>query len=745
MSPDALAFTASCPRGFADLLAAELKTFGATEVRERATGVAFRGALAVGYRACLGSRIANRIFLELARFEAADAEALYRGVRALEWTRHIGPGATIACDFSGRHPTITHTQFGALKIKDAVCDELRARTGERPDVARERPGVRVHAHAAGVHITLAIDLAGESLHRRGYRAGAGEAPLKENVAAGVLLRARWPELAAGGAEFLDPLCGSGTLVIEAALIAADLAPGRLREYFGFLGWRGHDRELWKAVQAEATARAAARAVELARSSLVIRGEDRDPRLVALAQGNAERAGIAGEVAIAVGLLGDARPRVAGSRGLLCTNPPYGVRLEDRAAARAVHRELGVVLREHFHGWDAAVLTGAPDLGIELGLRAHRTHAVWNGAIECRLLRLEVSPESVREPGRLGRGEQNLSDTPGARMFANRIAKNLKRLGAWAEASGISCYRLYDADMPEYAFAIDRYRTLDPPLVWLYVQEYAAPAEIEREAASRRRAEALGALPLASGVAAEQVRLRTRRRVHRGEQYVKLAERGRFYVVEEGGLKFYVNFDDYLDTGVFLDQRATRARLRTAARGARFLNLFAYTGTATAYAAAAGALASTSVDLSRTYLEWARRNLALNGLDGPRHELVQADCREWLAAASGPFDLIFLDPPTFSNSKRMRGVLDIARDHPELIDACARLLAPGGLILFSTNAQRFRLEPGLGARYAIRDVSRETLPRDFERNPRIHRCFELRLATGLGTSSGRQGFPSRASI
>jgi 23S rRNA (guanine2445-N2)-methyltransferase / 23S rRNA (guanine2069-N7)-methyltransferase len=196
------------------------------------------------------------------------------------------------------------------------------------------------------------------------------------------------------------------------------------------------------------------------------------------------------------------------------------------------------------------------------------------------------------------------------------------------------------------------------------------------------------------------------------------------------LRFRVNFDDYLDTGLFLDHRLTRARLRSAARGGTFLNLFAYTGTATVYAAAGGARASISVDLSRTYLEWAQENLALNALAGPAHGFVQGDCREWLADAAGRaarFDLIFLDPPTFSNSKRMDGVLDVARDHLQLIEACVRLLAPGGLLVFSTNAQRFKLAAELSERHSVLDLSAATLPQDFARNPRIHRCYEIRAA------------------
>ncbi|HUO18989.1 MAG TPA: bifunctional 23S rRNA (guanine(2069)-N(7))-methyltransferase RlmK/23S rRNA (guanine(2445)-N(2))-methyltransferase RlmL [Steroidobacteraceae bacterium] len=728
MSAAPLRFLASSPRGLADLLARELAACGAHEVRERSTGVAFSGALESAYRACLWSRIANRVYLELAVFEARDAGEFYAGVARLDWTAHLAPGATLACDFSGRHPAITHTHFGALKLKDGIVDALRAATGARPDIDTARPAVRVHAHAHGTQITLALDLAGESLHRRGYRGAAGEAPLKENVAAGVLLRAGWEALAAQGAEFLDPLCGSGTLPIEAALIAAGRAPGLTREYFGFLGWRGHDGPLWERLLAEALGRIRADDAVTA----TIRGRDRDAAAIRAARANAARAGVDGLVQLGVGALADAAPlpgRAAERPGLVCANPPYGVRLEDLEGARTVHRELGAVLRERFAGWQAAILTGSPALGLELGLRAHRTHTLWNGSIECRLLRIEVGAASERALGTLGKGIAHLRDSAGARMFSNRLAKNLKRLRGWARREEVSCYRIYDADMPEYAFAIDQYRTLEPAEDWLYVQEYAAPAEIEREAVQRRRGEVLASLPEATGVPPERIRVRTRRRTPRGEQYGKLDARETFHVVAEAGLKFRVNFDDYLDTGLFLDHRMTRARLRAAARGASFLNLFAYTGTATVYAAAGGARDSVSVDLSRTYLEWARENLALNGFAGASHELLQTDAREWLAAAGRDtrrFDLVFLDPPTFSNSKRMEGVLDVARDHPALIDACARLLSPGGLLVFSTNAQRFKLAEDLAARYAIRDVSAATLPEDFARNPRIHRCYEIRL-------------------
>lgn len=745
-----LHFIASAPRGLADLLARELKESGATEVRERSTGVAFLAPLEVAYRACLWSRTANRVFLELGELEAASAEEFYSGARRIDWAAHIGPGATIACDFTGRHPSITHTHFGALKLKDAIVDQLRDEAGFRPDVSLERPAVRIHAHANRTRIALSLDLSGESLHRRGYRGAAGEAPLKENVAAGVLLRAGWPGMAASGAEFLDPMCGSGTFVIEAAMIAAEMAPALSRDYFGFLGWRQHDADLWNRLRTEALSRA--RASEPLR--LTLRGQDRDSAVIRTARANAQRAGVAQLVSFETRSLEDARPHrlvpnsgeplpdgaPAIAAGLLCVNPPYGIRLEDHQKARDLHKQLGEVLRTHFGGWQAAILTGSPDLGLELGIRAHRTHTMWNGAIECRLLRLKVEPSAYREriaDRGAARVDAALSSSPGARMFANRLSKNLKQLQHWVRDSGVSCYRVYDADMPEYAFAVDSYRVLgeegearesEGGETWLHVQEYAAPASIEEEAVRRRRAEAFSVLPEVTGVPAERIRVRVRRRQTRGNQYQKVAEQFRFHIVEEGGLKFRVNFDDYLDTGIFLDHRPTRARLREVARGKRFLNLFSYTGTVTVFAAAGGAASTTSVDLSRTYLDWAQRNLALNRLAGRQHELVQADCREWLAQATrarSRYDLIFLDPPTFSNSKRMEGVLDTGRDHPELIDACMRVLAPGGLLVFSTNAQKFKLDADLASRYDVSDISGASVPRDFERNPRIHRSYDIR--------------------
>lgn len=723
-------YFATAPRGLYDLLARELTAIGAVDVRERMGGVRFRGGLELGYRACLWSRIASRVLLEIAQFEASDEAAFHGGVAAFDWVPHIDPARTIACEFTGTHPTITNSHFGALRLKDGICDRLREDVGSRPDVALSRPAVRIIAHAVGARITLSIDLAGEGLHRRGYRTEAGEAPLRENLAAGVLLRARWDQAAARGAEFLDPLCGAGTLVIEAAMIAAERAPGLMREYFGFLGWRLHDAALWQRLLTEARQRA------LQTIASTIRGTDADQRAIAASHANAQRAGLGDLVRFEHQRVEAVRPLTA-QPGLICTNPPYGERLGDPEQAVALHAALGSALREHFAGWDAAILTTTPEAVRALRLRSYRSHDLWNGAIPCRLLRIDLAAPGAADAAtaRLER-EAAAADSDGARMFTNRLEKNLKRLGKLAQRAGIDCYRLYDADMPEYAFAIDRYVEADGGALHLHVQEYAPPKEIELEAARRRRREVLASLPRLFEIPPERIHIRLRKRQSGASQYEPVhAVAAAPFTVREAALKFRVNLDDYLDTGLFLDHRLTRARLRECANGVRFLNLFCYTASATVYAAAGGAQSSLSLDLSNRYLEWAQENLALNTLNPQAHCLQRADCREWLRQAPAEaFGLIFLDPPTFSNSKRMQGVLDIQRDHVELIGQCMQRLTPGGLLVFSCNAQRFRLDEQVGRQWQVRDVSAQTLPFDFARNPRVHRCFEIRAAAP-GPGSG----------
>jgi 23S rRNA (guanine2445-N2)-methyltransferase / 23S rRNA (guanine2069-N7)-methyltransferase len=725
-APGQLRFVATVSRGFADLLAAEISALGAVNVRESTGGVTFEGPLAIGYRALLESRVASRVLLQVAQAPVTTADDLYELMRTVDWRLHMDSRGTLACEFTGKLAAINNSHFGALKMKDAIVDQLRDTTHHRPTVETTRPDLRVLAHASRFGVSLLIDLAGDSLSRRGYRLAGGEAPLRENLAAGILMRAGWPRIWQEGGELLDPMCGSGTFVIEAAWMATDTAPGLLRDYWGFQGWRGHDASVWNEVVNAAKARMKQQL------PVIIRGSDRNRGAIATAQANARRAGVGRDLVFEQLELSAAQPANADSAvpGLLVCNPPYGQRIPGSDEAADAHRAIGEALRGPFKGWNAAVLTGEPARGQLIGAEAARVHTVWTGAIECRLLRFQPGEKKVRREAARGvlMDDKAIAQGSGAQMFANRVRKNLAHLGKAARREQVGCWRIYDADMPEYALAVDLYTGAGPDAGrrWLYVQEYAPPATIEPETARRRREEALAVLPEVTGVPFEDIRLRVRRKQKEGGQYAKLNRREEFHVVEEGGLKLRVNLDDYLDTGLFLDHRATRLRIGREAAGKRFLNLFCYTGVATLHAAAGGAISSLSVDMSRTYLEWATANLALNGLDTPAHQMLQADAIRWLAdqPTAPRFDLIFLDPPTFSNSARMDDVLDIQRDHATLIEHCMRLLAPAGVLLFSTNFRYFQMDTAL-SRFRVADVSAATLPFDFKGNPRIHRCFELR--------------------
>lgn len=704
-------FFATCPKGLESLLADELTGLGASDVRETVAGVHFKGELEQAYKACLWSRLASRIVLVLSEFAVKDDLDLYLGVHTLPWEQHFPATSSIAVDFTGTSPSIRNTQYGALKVKDAIVDRFQKRSNSRPDVDKKQPDVRILAHLGKGKVNITLDLSGSALHQRAYRQGTGEAPLKENLAVAMLLRSGW-----AGEPLLDPMCGSGTLLIEAAFIAADVAPGLNRPRWGFEKWLGHDPALWQSLKMEAQVRAKR---GLGRVGGKIIGRDSDERVLAKARANAKAAGVGHLIEFSVGdavkltnpLKG--APVVEGTAvGMLICNPPYGERLGEFPALIEVHQALGDALRREFQGWKVSILSASPELLSCLRLRADKQYRLFNGGIECQLRNYQIAVDSVA------------SNKQVAEDFANRLKKNLKGLEKWASKEGVECYRLYDADLPEYNAAIDRYRD------WLVVQEYAAPKDIPAQKTRQRLLDMVQAAIAVTGVDGEKVVLKVRERQEGKQQYQKLAEEKQRFEVSEYGAKLWVNLHDYLDTGLFLDHRITRRKLGEMAKGTRFLNLFAYTGSATVHAAIGGAKETTTVDMSRTYLNWAQDNMRLNGMTGRMHRFEQADCLQWLAeanpsgAADGQYDLIFIDPPTFSNSKRMEETFDVQRDHVKLLEHLKRLLAPEGTLVFSNNKRHFKMDmeavAGLGL--TVQNISKQTLPKDFERNPQIHNCW-----------------------
>ncbi|TAN02374.1 MAG: bifunctional 23S rRNA (guanine(2069)-N(7))-methyltransferase RlmK/23S rRNA (guanine(2445)-N(2))-methyltransferase RlmL, partial [Rhodanobacteraceae bacterium] len=460
------------------------------------------------------------------------------------------------------------------------------------------------------------------------------------------------------------------------------------------------------------------------------GSDGDPRMIAIAMHNLQTAGVAGFVSLAKRDVAHLEPPPGYPTGLVITNPPYGERMGELATLPVLYEAFGGRLRTGFTGWHAAVLTSEPELERALGLHADKYYVLFNGALECRLALFAIralSPEAAVGP---------LS--PGAEMVANRIRKNLRNLRRELSRDGITCFRAYDADLPEYAAAIDVYRVCPEAdfaatatagetamRTWLHVQEYAPPPSVDVNAAKTRWRDLLAAARVALDVPRERVVTKTRARGKGGSKYGRIAARDEFLIVEEGRLRFLVNLHDRLDTGLFLDHRLVRARVRELARDRDVLNLFAYTGAASVYAAAGGARSTTSVDLSQVYLEWASRNLALNGFSGTAHKLARADALTFLDEERARYGLIYVDPPTFSNSKRA-GDFDVQRDHVALLEACARRLRDDGVVVFSNNFRRFRLDvESLSRWFAIEDVGRASVPADFARRPRIHGCWLLR--------------------
>lgn len=738
----------TCPKGLEGLLAEEATALGLEDTREHTSTIRGTADMETAYRLCLWSRLANRVLLVLKRFPMKDAEDLYHGVLDVEWQDHLEPDGSLAVEFSGHGSGIDNTHFGALKVKDAIVDKLRTPDGLRPSIDKLNPDLRIHLRLDRGEAILSLDLSGHSLHQRGYRLQQGAAPLKENLAAAILIRSGWPRLAAEGGALADPMCGVGTFLVEAAMIGADIAPNLKRERWGFSAWLGHVPALWHKLHDEALARAQA---GLAKTPLWIRGYEADPRLIQPARNNIERAGLSDWIKVYQGEVATFEPRPdQNQKGLVICNPPYGERLGDEASLLYLYQNLGERLRQACLNWEAAVFTGAPDLGKRMGIRSHKQYAFWNGALPCKLLLIKVQPDQfvtgerrtpeqrqiereqaehdiAPEPVKLNKNGNPIREpapvveqarlSEGGQMFANRLQKNLKQLSKWVRREGIDCYRVYDADMPEYSLAIDLYED------WVHVQEYAAPKSIDPEKASARLFDALAAIPQALNIDKSRVVIKRRERQSGTKQYERQSAQGQFVEVKEGGVKLLVNLTDYLDTGLFLDHRPMRMRIQREAAGKRFLNLYSYTATASVHAAKGGARSTTSVDLSKTYLDWARRNLSLNGFSD-KNRLEQGDVMVWLETSRDEYDLIFIDPPTFSNSKRMEGIFDVQRDQVQLIDLAMARLAPGGVLYFSNNFRKFQLEENLTERYAVEEISAQTLDPDFARNSKIHRAWKI---------------------
>lgn len=727
----------SCPRGLQYLLEAELKELGLTELKPLLAGVEASATLDQIYKILLWSRIANRVFLSLAQAKIDKGDDLYALASSIRWLDHFEVESSFSVAFAGTNKAITNTTFGALKIKDAIVDQFRDELGERPSVDKGNPKIRISAKLNKGVATISIDLAGESLHKRGYRIDKGPAPLKENVAAALLKQSGWATMLDDSPYFLDPMCGSGTFCIEAAMIATNTAPGLQRPLWGFDYWKQHDSRMWAALVASAT-----EASLVGKSAFKGRvlGLDCDSRVVAVAWENAERSGMREFLHFEKRDVAELELPVQAGRGLCLTNPPYGERLGEQDVLTELYRTLGEKFSEVLLGWRAGVFTGNEALEKCIGWKYYKRYKLYNGAIESALLLFEIEEGNRFKHQWMPPIEQmqnpnywRATNEDRAQMFSNRLLKNRKQIAKWAARSNIHCYRLYDADMPEFAFAVDVYQSEDN-VSHLYVQEYAPPKTIDERASMERLSEGMSVIRDTLDVDAENIFLK-QRRVQKGSSQYEKSERYSEIVAREGQARLIVKLGAYLDTGLFLDHRPMRRWMFENANGKRVLNLFSYTSVVSVQAALGGASAVHSVDMSQTYLKWSQENFELNNLKSNDYTFERANCVEWLdemverqqfkdasSVQSDTFDIIFVDPPSFSNSKRMEGVFDVQRDHNEVIRNAMKLLRADGVLIFSTNLRRFSLDPSLSEDFVVTDKTKFSLDKDFDRNQKIHHCW-----------------------
>ncbi|GAA0821871.1 bifunctional 23S rRNA (guanine(2069)-N(7))-methyltransferase RlmK/23S rRNA (guanine(2445)-N(2))-methyltransferase RlmL [Colwellia sp. D2M02] len=703
-------FLALTSPGIEVLLSDEIKSLGGENVIQKPEGVYFDASMAVGYKICLWTRLATRVMLKLGEGDALNKDKLFATANTINWPDIFTSNTTFAIDFVGYSEEIRNSQFGALTIKDAIVDQFREQGLDRPNVDKSAPQISFQARLLKDNITLFLDFSGRGLFQRGYRQNSGAAPLKENLAAALIIRSGW--LDDTSKPLVDPMCGSGTILIEAVSMAAKQAPGIDRRTWGFAAWQAHNVELWEEALSDAITQSEQSLEQL---KVKVFGVDIDSRVINTAQQNSRAAGLQRFIEFSCKNTNDMN-NTFGQAGTILFNPPYGERIGELPELVENFVLFGQKLKAQFLDWRVAIFTANVELLSMLKLSSFKRYKLKNGPLDCQLALYNVDEKQLSKDA--SNPQANFAEQDSA--FANRLKKNAKSLKGWLKSNQIDCYRLYDADIPEYNVAVDIYSE------YLVIQEYAAPKNIETEKATKRLQEVIYWAPKVLGIPTDKVVLKTRAKQKGSNQYQRIDKSKQSITINEHGALFKINLWDYLDTGLFLDHRKTRQIVAKKAKGKTLLNMFAYTGSVSVQAAIHGASEITTVDMSNTYLNWAQDNFALNKLSSHKYQFVQADCLDWLKKNTQKFDLIFIDPPTFSNSKRMEDSFDVQRDHVTLLTDALKSLNKGGEIFFTNNKRNFKIDfdaldkAGLQAQ-AMSDITRD---KDFSRNKHIHNSWSI---------------------
>ena len=706
--------------GLEAVVARELAALG-YESRVPQTGrIEFAGNVTAVAKTNLWLRSADRVLIRIGRFQANDFDQLFDGGQALPWEQWIPVDGCFPV--SGRSVKSTLASVPAVQrcIKKAIVTRLL----DAHHVSKlSESGAKVPVEVALLEntVTLTIDTSGTGLHKRGYRDLIGTAPLRETLAAALVQLSFWnPDR-----PLLDPFCGSGTICIEAAMIARNIAPG-LKRNFAAEAWPTINAKLWQQARDEAVA-----AIGDDLPAPII-ASDIDANVLTMAQRHAIRAGVADSINFQKAAFSE----LASSRdyGCLVTNPPYGERIDGLQEVKDLYHSMPLVLRR-LPTWSFFVLTSWNDFERLADRRADRRRKLYNGSIQCTYFQFH-GPKPGPDPAtNLAEStEQKLpAKTPQvfgglgdkangqADIFANRLRKMDRHRRRWPTRRGITCYRIYNRDVPEIPLMVDRYED------YLHIGEYQRP----HDRSIAEHADWLDLMvrtaSLVLNVPSERTFVKHRQPQRGRRQYDRISEKALKRIVTEGGLRFEVNLSDYIDTGLFLDHRITRDIIRSESSGKEVLNLFAYTGSFSVYAGAGGARRITSVDLSRTYLDWARHNVDLNDQSTDQHEFVRANAVDFVMdhRKCREYGLAIIDAPTFSNSKRTEEDWDTQRHHGHLIQNVSRIMKPGGIIFFATNSRRFKLDDKSLGNVHIQEITHRTVPEDFA-NKKTHRCWRMEV-------------------
>lgn len=695
-------FIATTAFGLEAIVKRELQALG-YEARSTSPGwVEFDGDLSAICRANLWLRTADRILIKVASFHAADFDTLFETTKAIDWTQWLPANATFPVEGRSVRSQLTSLPANQRAVKKAIVEAMKAQH-KVTNLPEDGPLYKCQIALLKDEATLTIDTTGPSLHKRGYRQFAGGAPIKETLASAMVQLSFW----AKDKPFIDPFCGSGTIAIEAAMLGRNMAPG-LHRQFAASQWENLNSRLWEEARDEALDM-----LQPAFEEKLV-ATDSDFRVLKTARLNAEKAGVADLIHFQEREFADLQS--SRKYGCLITNPPYGERLSDWRELKPLYESMPLILKR-LPTWSHFVITSYEGFQKLLQKNADRRRKLYNGRIACVYYQFH-GPKPKSDETQPVFGGIDAKATEQAELFKRRLVKRARHLRKWPSKRGIHCYRIYERDIPEIPLVVDKYHD------HLHMSEFERPHD-------RDLAQHDDWLELMRVSAAEALDIPVqnaylkRRTVQRGTTQHERVSRDRYELeVEENGLKFIVNLSDYVDTGLFLDHRETRMMVSNDSYQKDVLNLFAYTGSFSVYAADGGAKSTTTVDLSNNYLDWAERNMHLNGFDGPEHTYIQSDIREYLRTLPQEelFDLAIVDPPTFSNSKSTDEDWVVQEHYAELLNSVLNRLRPSGVIYFSNNYRRFKFDESW-IRGDCREITKQTIPEDF-RNKRIHRCWRI---------------------